>query len=81
MVRLVNIERDSYAIWCDYYPEGKDEHGFIKVDMIREEIIQRIASPNENGTSISVYAHHAMMRLIDLKDAITLPKSATAIWY
>lgn len=81
MVKLMNIGKDSNAIWCDYYPEGKEAHGFIKVDMIREELIQRTASTNENANSMSVYAHHAMMRLIDLKDAATLPKITAAIWY
>lgn len=81
MVKLANIGRSANAIWCDYYPEGKEVHGHIKVDMNNEEIIQLDAAPNENNNSTSMYAHHAMMRLIELKNVEKLPNYTSAIWY
>lgn len=81
MVKLMNIGKDVNAIWCDYYPEGREDCGFIKVDIFQEEIIERTTAPYEKEKGTSMYAHHAMMRLIELKNADVLPKVTAAIWY
>lgn len=81
MVRITSIGREGNMMWCNYYPEGEAPAGFIKVDVDREEIVHSEASQIENQRAVPMYELHAMMRLVELKDEATLPKTAAAIWY
>ena len=81
MVKLKNIDRDNRFIWCDYFPESESEPGFIKVDIQAEEIVRHTLAPSESNTKSSVYAYHAMKKLLDIQNKDPLPEVTGAAWY
>lgn len=81
MVKLQNLDRDDRFIWCDYYPENDSAPGFIKVDLETEQITEKITAPYEESLGTNMYAHHAMLKLISLKDKSSLPKTTGAAWF
>lgn len=81
MVELKNINRDNRFIWCDYFPESESKAGYIKVDLQAEEIVEHIAAPSESEERPSVYAYHAMKKLLDIQNRDPLPEISGAAWY
>lgn len=81
MVKLKNIDRDNRFIWCDYFPENESKPGFIKVDLQTEEIVSHTVAPFESNASFSVYAFHAMKKLLDIQNRNPLPEVTGAAWY
>lgn len=82
MVRLRNIQRNDSLISCDYYPENTTEApGHIVVNIQSETLESEQRAAYDADRKKSIYAHYAMLKLIDLKDSTTLPDKASYVWY
>ena len=81
MVKMLNLGRDNHYIWCDYFPENDPQPGFIKVDLTNGEIVEKITAPYEVLLGSTMYAHHAMRKLITIQSLDPLPQITGAAWY
>lgn len=74
MVTLKNITKTEDSIFADYYPEGRDIRGFMKIRLADEEIIE-----HQNVSSFA--AAHVRRELIRLAKRENLPKEKILLWY
>lgn len=74
MVILKNIKKTSADISADYYPEGKEPKGFMRMRLVDEEVIE-----HEN-TSVFA-APHVRYELIRLAKMDNPPAQKTVLWY
>ena len=79
MVTFKLIEETEQFLVYWYYPNGHEEtHGIIVVDRESGQIKLRIPDPNNSG---SMYASHAMRKIVKAwTEGVTL-KDGSAIWY
>lgn len=74
MVILKKIRKTENDISADYYPEGKEEKGFMRIRLIDNEIIEhKIAS--------AFSAPHVRSELIRLAKLDNPPGEKTVLWY
>lgn len=82
MVRLRNIQRDNLFIRCDYYPENTDKDpGHIVINLRSETLESEKRAKFDAVGKMSVYAHYAMLKLLELKDRDQLPEQSSYVWY
>lgn len=74
MVILKNIRKSKDDISADYYPEGKEPRGFMKMRLENGEIIE-----HENTSSFA--AHHVRYELRRLAKLDNPPREKTVLWY
>lgn len=74
MTVLKNIRKTADSISADYYPEGKDPKGFMKIRLSDGEIME-----HENVCSIS--APHVLYELRRLAKRDNPPIEKTVLWY
>jgi hypothetical protein len=74
MVILKNIKKTNDNISADYFPEGKEPKGFMKMDLTNEEII-------EHDNTSSFAASHVWKELRRLAKLDHPPKEKTVLWY
>ena len=74
MVILKNIKKTNDTISADYYPEGKEPKGFMKMKLKDEEIIE-----HDNKSSFA--APHVRYELLRLAKMDNPPKEKTVLWY
>lgn len=74
MVILKNIKRTGSDISADYYPEGKEPKGFMRMRLDDNEVIE-----HENASSFA--AAHVKQELKRLAKAENLPEQKTVLWY
>lgn len=74
MVILKNIKKTNDTISADYYPEGKEPKGFMKMKLKNEEII-------EHDNTSSFAATHVRYELRRLAKMDNPPKEKTVLWY
>ena len=74
MVILKNIEKTKDNISADYYPEGKEPKGFMKIRVIDQEVV-------EHEMSSMVAATHVRDELRRLAKMDNPPKEKTISWY
>ena len=74
MVILKNIKKVSDNISADYYPEGKEPAGFMKIRIPDGEIVE-----HENTSTFA--APHVRRELKRIAKMDNPPKEKTVIWY
>ncbi len=74
MVILKNIKKSRNDISADYYPEGKEPRGFMKMSLEDGEII-------EHDNTSSFAAPHVKYELRRLAKLSSPPKEKTVLWY
>lgn len=74
MVILKNIIKTNDNISADYYPEGKNQKGFMKIRLEDETIV-------EHNMSSMFAAPHVMYELRRLAKLDNPPKEKTVLWY
>lgn len=74
MVLLKNIVLSEDAISCDYYPEDGENKGFMKVNLVNDEIV-------EHNCASFCAAAHVYRELKRLSKLNHLPKEKTVYWY
>ena len=74
MVALKNIQKTGSIISADYYPEGAESKGFIKVSVEDGTILE-----HHNVSSFS--ASHVLRELRRLGNLEHPPKEKIVLWY
>mgnify|MGYP004460734655 CR=1 FL=1 len=74
MVVLKNIQKTGNSISADYYPEGEDLKGFMKVGVEDGTILE-----HHNVSSFS--ASHVLRELKRLARSEHPPKERRVLWY
>lgn len=74
MVILKNIKKTKNDISADYYPEGKQENGFMRIRLSDNEVIE-----HEMASMFS--APHVRSELIRLGKLDNPPLEKTVLWY
>ena len=74
MVILKNIRKTNNTISAEYYPEGKEPKGFMKISLLSKEI-------EEHTQSGFMAPAHVFRELIRLAKADNIPKEKTLLWY
>ncbi len=74
MVVLKNIRKTSDSISADYYPEGKEPSGFMKMQILDGEVVE-----HENTSSFA--APHVKYELERLAKLESPPTEKTVLWY
>lgn len=74
MVILKNIMKTRDSISADYYPEGKNKGGYMKLSLTDGEIIN-----HENADEFS--AAHVLYELRRLAKMENPPAEKTVLWY
>lgn len=74
MVILKNIKKVSDSISANYYPEGKEPAGFMKIRIPDGEIVE-----HENASMFA--APHVRRELKRIAKMDNPPKEKTVIWY
>lgn len=75
MVILKNIMKTETEISTDYYPEGHEPKGFMKMRLLDREVIEHEGSTNSMAPS------HVKRELVRLSKMDNLPKEKTVLWY
>ena len=74
MVILKNIKKTNNDISADYYPEGKEPKGFMRVRISDNEVLE-----HKNVSSFAaVHVKRELSRLSKLENP---PSEKTVIWY
>lgn len=73
MVILKNIRKTNHAISTDYYIEGCEPKGFMKVRISDGEVLE-----HKNAGYGSVHVKYELRRLAQLDH---LPEEKTVFWY
>lgn len=74
MVILKNITKTNDNISADYYPEGKEPRGYMRLRIEDEKIVE-----HENvGTCAAVHVRYELKRLAKMENP---PKEKTVLWY
>ena len=74
MVILKNIKKTENSISADYYPEGKEPKGFMKMKISDEEVV-------EHEMASVFAAPHVKYELRRLAKLDNPPKEKTVLWY
>ena len=74
MVILKNIMKNSDSISADYYPEGENRGGHMKLILVDGEIVS-----HENADDFS--AVHVLYELRRLAKMENPPSEKTVLWY
>lgn len=74
MVILKNIIKTSSDISANYYPEGKDVAGFMRLRLSDEEVVE-----HENASMFA--APHVRNELVRLSKLEDVPSEKTVLWY
>lgn len=74
MVILKNIKKTENSISADYYPEGKEPKGFMKMRLSDEEVIDHVRS----GCMAPTHVKYELRRLAKLDNP---PKEKRVLWY
>lgn len=75
MVILKNIIKTETEISADYFPEGKEPKGFMKMGLSDGKIIEH------NGMEHSMAPAHVRRELVRLAKMDSPPKEKTVLWY
>lgn len=75
MVILKNITKTESEISADYYPEGKEPKGFMRMSLPDRKIMEH------EGDEYSMAPSHVKSELARLADLEEPPKEKTVIWY
>ncbi len=74
MLILRNIEKDDFAIYADYYPEGQNKlYGFVAVHYETGVIIRRRIADEYESKEKPEYSNHAaegLMGIIEYNEEI-----------
>lgn len=73
-VILKNIKKTNDSISADYYPEGKEPKGFMKIQTSDETVTE-----HENASMFA--ASHVKKELKRMVKMDNPPKEKTLIWY
>lgn len=73
MVILKNINRADTDISADYYIEGQEPKGFMRMRLSDNEVIE-----HENAGYGSSHVRHELKRLARMEN---LPAEKTVLWY
>ena len=74
MVILKNIKKTEDNISADYYPEGKEPKGFMKMRIIDQEIIEH----EKSGLLAAAHVRKELRRLAVMENP---PEEKTVLWY
>lgn len=74
MVVLKNIKKMENSISTDYYPEGKEPKGFMKMRISDEEVV-------EHEMACMISAPHVKYELRRLAKLDNLPIEKKVLWY
>ena len=74
MVVLKRIKKTDDTISADYYPEGKEPKGFMRIKADDGVVIE-----HDNASSFA--APHVRMELLRLARKDNLPAEKTVLWY
>lgn len=74
MVVLKNIKKNKSTISADYYPEGGEPRGFMKLQLEDGEVIEHETA----GSTAAVHVRYELRRLAKMEDP---PKEKTVLWY
>ena len=74
MVILKNIKKTENSISADYYPEGKEPKGFMKMRISDEEVV-------EHEMTCMFSAPHVKYELRRLAKLDNPPKEKRVLWY
>lgn len=75
MVILKNITKTETEISAEYFPEGKEPKGFLKMGLPDCEIIEH------NEIAHSMAPSHVRRELVRLAKMNNPPKEKTVLWY
>ncbi len=75
MVILKNIIKTEHDISTDYFPEGKEPKGFMRMRLSDGEVIEHF------GNIHSMAPAHVRYELARLSKLDNPPKEKTVIWY
>ncbi len=78
MLKLKNIKKDNDIISCDVFPEGDNQKGILKYDLLNKSIIE-LKMPNDYNY-LAPYIVYAT-RYFDKTDLEKIPKEKTFMWY
>ena len=81
MVRLEKIKKNDGEIEAAFFPENSKQAGFIKVDILHGEIVERVDALGYEGEKGRAYFHHAKKRLLELAQKEPIPEKNTVMWY
>ena len=76
MLILKNIKKINGCISADYYPEGAEPHGSMKINIDTLEIEEHIRPPKS-----FMAPAHAERELIRLSKLDNLPKEKIVLWF
>ena len=74
MIVLKNIQKTADSISADYYPEGREPKGFMKISLLDGTVME-----HKNICSFS--APHVLYELRRLIKRDNLPAEKTVLWY
>ena len=77
MIDLRRITRTESYIEADYYPEGSEEKGYVKIDL-DGNVIEQIEAPYDEG--MGWYCKKACAKLRDFIDAEEVPERYIIVW-
>lgn len=79
MLQLKNIQKNNNVIRADYYPENRDEYGFVIVDCKTGSIIESKTTLSDG--EIGMYRYHAAYALGMLAKQENIPATKCIMWY
>lgn len=79
MLQLKNIRKNDNTIQADYYPEDREEHGFVIIDCKTGDIINSKTTPSDG--ELCMYRYHAAYALGRLAKQEMVPDSQRVMWY
>ncbi len=79
MLRLTNISKSDGFISANYYPEGKEPFGFVKISIENCEIVESAVTPYDYP--FNIYLSHAIKALERYRDSDNVPSNELVMWY
>ena len=79
MLQLRNIRRNDNTIQANYYPEDREECGFVAVDCKTGDIINSTITPSDG--ELGMYCYHAAYALERLAKQENFPETQRVLWY
>ncbi len=64
MVRIENIKINGNIVSCDYFPENKNEKGFVEYDIENDEIIKWKPTKENEWEAYVSHALHTIIKAI-----------------
>lgn len=78
MIILRNINKTQTTIEADYYPEGGQAKGYVKVSLPDGEFLEVKPAPGHEHSSDPAHVMYDLLRLAKLD---VMPEERTVIWY